>query len=290
MKDHPQVVVRLMGGLGNQMFQYAAGRTLAARLGVTLVLDIADCQADPRRRYELDRLQTVCRIADFDIRGCFSKRAGLLSRVAKRILSRLDPRVYREPGFSYDPGVRMLAAPVYLDGYWQSEKYFSDIADTLRREFTPAEPLSEANAALARRIGAENAVSLHVRRGDYVSDPTTAAFHGLCSLDYYRRAVDHVSRAVADPHFYLFSDDPDWVRKNLSLGHPCTVVDGNPDNGVADMALMRTCSHHIIANSSFSWWGAWLGQNPGKIVVAPGHWFKEPRDTRDLIPEQWVTL
>jgi hypothetical protein len=135
-------------------------------------------------------------------------------------------------------------------------------------------------------------VSLHVRRGDYVTNTTTAQFHGTCSLAYYHAAVDYIAAQVSDPHFFVFSDDLDWVAKNLPILHLTTLVDVNgPDRGVADMSLMTACQHHIIANSSFSWWGAWLNPSTRKIVVAPKRWFNQVgHDTRDLLPESWVKL
>ncbi|WP_300156628.1 alpha-1,2-fucosyltransferase [Solidesulfovibrio sp.] len=273
------------------MFQYAAGRALAAKFDAGLVLDILDYAHDTLRHYELNRLCVQCQIYTENAPKYLPRRPGRLQKLFVRLSGRRPRAVYWETGFSYNAAFETLRPPVYLDGYWQSERYFCDIADILRREFSPAALPSAANAALLERIRADaGAVSLHVRRGDYVSNPVTAAYHGACSLEYYRRAVDHVAGRVTAPHFYLFSDDPDWVRENLRLAHPCTVVDGNADDGAADMALMRACAHHVVANSSFSWWGAWLGENPEKIVVAPRHWFREPKDTRDLIPSQWIAL
>jgi hypothetical protein len=185
-----------------------------------------------------------------------------------------------------------LQAPVYLDGYWQSERYFSDIAGVLRQEFTAEAPLDRENEALAAGIAAVNAVSLHVRRGDYVDDPTTNRFHGICAPDYYQRAVDFVASRVEAPRLFVFSDDLQWTRANLRFSVPMTFVDANPpDCGYRDMRLMTRCRHHIVANSSFSWWGAWLNPSREKIVVAPCRWFGASRnDTSDLIPPNWVRL
>ena len=200
--------------------------------------------------------------------------------------------IYREPHFQFDPALLELRAPVYLDGYWQSERYFSSIAVLLRQELTAKAPLDPKNEALARSIDAVNAVSLHVRRGDYVDNPATTRFHGVCSLDYYQRAIDYISLRVEAPHLFVFSDDPQWTRANLRYAAATTFVDANPpDRGYRDMGLMARCRHHIIANSSFSWWGAWLNPSCEKIVIAPDRWFSAARnDTRDLIPPGWVRL
>ena len=145
---------------------------------------------------------------------------------------------------------------------------------------------------LVRRIDAVNAVSLHVRRGDYVDNPSTNRWHGICSLDYYQRALDYIGFHAEAPHLFVFSDDQKWTRANLRFAAATTFVEINPpDRGYRDMSLMARCRHHIIANSSFSWWGAWLNPSHEKIVVAPKQWFSAARnDTRDLIPPGWVRL
>ena len=200
--------------------------------------------------------------------------------------------IYREPHFHFDPSFASLKAPVHLMGYWQSPRYFGEIADVLRRDFTPLTPLDPANAAVAAQIDACDSVSLHVRRGDYVANPTTAKYHGICSIDYYQSAIALMRRKVASPHLFVFSDDPDWVRDNLAFDVPTTFVAANSaDHGYRDMQLMTRCKHHILANSSFSWWGAWLNPSSDKIVIAPKNWFAAPGiDTRDLVPEAWIRL
>jgi hypothetical protein len=200
--------------------------------------------------------------------------------------------VYRERHFHFDPVVKTLAAPICLEGFWQSERYFSDVADLIRQEFMAPVAMDPDNAAVMAQIAARSAVSLHVRRGDYVSNPVTNRFHGVCSPEYYRRAVDFISARVEAAHLFIFSDDQEWTRANLRFPLPITFVDVNSsDRGDQDMRLMARCRHHILANSSFSWWGAWLNSSKGKIVVAPQRWFSaSDNDTRDLIPESWVRL
>jgi hypothetical protein len=296
------VITRLIGGLGNQMFQYAAGRALALRRGAALKLDVTGFAAvgdHTKRRYELDSFAIHASAAsDVDLArfGRADKaRSPRLDRVLRSLrIGRPNGAwpIYCEPHFKFDPAMPELEAPVYLDGYWQSERYFSDIAGVLRQEFTVAAPLDRENEALAAGIDAVNAVSLHVRRGDYVDDPATNRFHGVCSPDYYQRAVDYVTTRVEAPHLFVFSDDPHWTRANLRFSVPMTVVDANPpDRGYRDMRLMARCRHHIVANSSFSWWGVWLNPSREKIVVAPRRWFgASSNDTRDLIPPDWVRL
>jgi hypothetical protein len=293
------VVTRLIGGLGNQMFQYATGRALALRREADLRLDVTGFAAigiRARRRYELDSFSIHGRVASDEDIARFG-RAGrpLFGRVLRWLRpGKADDTwpIYREPHFQFDPVVPELPAPIYLDGYWQTERYFSDIARVLRQEFTAREPPDRENEALAAAIDAANAVSLHVRRGDYVDDPTTHRYHGVCSPDYYQRAVDHICGRAGVPHLFVFSDDQQWTRANLRFVVPTTFVGANsPDCGYRDMLMMARCRHHIIANSSFSWWGAWLNPSPDKIVVAPQQWFgASSNDTRDLIPPGWVRL
>lgn len=292
VSNRPSVTVRLIGGLGNQLFQYAAARSLALRHGASVKLDLSGFETYGLRRYELQSYPIAATIASADEVAAFSaaRPTGLIARVLARL--RPAPHVYREAHFHYDPGLLAQALPVYLDGFWQSERYFAEAAETIRRELTPLAPLEPENAAVAAEIDGALAVSLHVRRGDYVSNAHTNSYHGVCSLDYYRKAVAAVAQKVGAPHLFVFSDDHDWTRENLAFEWPTTYVTANPaDRGFRDMQLMARCRHHVIANSSFSWWGAWLNPRPDKVVVAPQAWFaNSPNDTRDLIPAGWVRL
>jgi len=291
------VIVRLLGGLGNQMFQYATGRAVANRLGTELLLDVSAFEHYDLRRYELGAFAIEGRVAlsnDLARVGVSTARPSWLSRLG-RIVGFTDPAaLYKEAAFTYDENILRVCSPVHLDGYWQSERYFLDVAGKLRKEFTPTQPVDLANRRMLDKIRDPHsqAVSLHIRRGDYVSNAHNAQFHGVCSLDYYRSAVDHLSARVSKPYFFVFSDDPDWVRGNLSIDYPMTVVEVNSaERGIFDMTLMMSCRHHIIANSSFSWWGAWLNPHEDKIVVAPKRWFSGASlDTRDLIPSSWIRL
>jgi hypothetical protein len=295
------VVVGLIGGLGNQMFQYATGRALALRCGAALKLDLARFASYRKRRYELDAL-SICAgpaskadLARFRLgpeppnalHGPWPER---LRRLRYGIV-RVAP-VYHERQFHFDVDVLALRAPVYLSGHWQSEKYFAEFAEVLREELAPRERLEGENAAIAAQIDATTAVSLHVRRGDYVTEPGTNRYHGLCSIDYFRSAAQFIAERVGAIHLFVFSDDLEWCRDNLKLGMPTTFVAANaPDRGFRDMQLMARCRHHVIANSSFSWWGAWLNPSPAKVVVAPHRWFDAGTgDTRDLIPASWVRM
>ena len=291
------IVVRLIGGLGNQMFQYATGRAVAEHHRALLLLDISGFESYNLRRYELDCFDIDARPARADELTGFShisRKQTIVNRILNKIGVFASASRLREASFAYDHRIETLTLPVYLDGYWQSEKYFAQLAPVLRREFTLKDSLDKANREMMHKIerAGARAVSLHVRRGDYVSNPHTAQHHGVCTLDYYRSAVERISRQIANPHFFVFSDDPAWVQANLEVPHATTLVQVNDaDHGMFDLALMKTCGHHIIANSSFSWWGAWLNPSPEKIVIAPQRWFRESTsDTRDLLPSAWIRL
>jgi hypothetical protein len=284
------------------MFQYAAGRRLAHRHGAEFRLDHGFLEAArdvaTSRRFELHHLNVRNgRASSADCSAIARHGLGLVSRTIsgllplERQISR-SKRVVRERSYRFDSAILDLPDNVYLEGYWQSERYFADITGILCDEFAVSTPLAGDNLRIAETMNGCCAVSLHVRRGDYVTDRRTAAIHGVCGLEYYKSAAADIIKRVDAPHFFVFSDDPLWVKENLSLPSPTTFVDHNgPDQGYEDLRLMSLCRHHIIANSSFSWWGAWLGSNPGKIVIAPKRWFNDENiDTTDLIPEVWIRI
>ena len=272
------------------MFQYAAGRALALRQGSEVFVDRRSFADYKVHAYGLD---------------CFAARvedapADMLPQVAdsrlRRILRSFTPGgrvpVVREKAFTFQQDVVQQRGPAYLDGYWQSEKYFADFADAIRQDFTVKRPPSPPNAAWLQRIGDGLSVSIHVRRGDYVTNAEANKFHGTCGIDYYERAVRALcERLGGSPEFFVFSDDPDWVRSHLDLGahRHHYVTDNDAKTNYEDLRLMAACRHHIIANSTFSWWGAWLNPSPSKTVVAPRRWFRaDGMDDRDLIPASWV--
>jgi hypothetical protein len=268
------VITRLIGGIGNQMFQYAMARRMAYRHQETLKLDITGFKEYPLRDYYLHQFNIIGEIAtDAEI-------------------NYLKTRRIKEEFFHFDPWILRLQGELYLEGYWQSEKYFKDIANVIRAEFTVKAPLSGVNFELADRIKSCEAVAVHFRRGDYVTNPVTNQYHGVCPPEYYQRAMRKLANQVSNLHFFLFSDDPEWVEKTVQFECPLTIV---ATNGNAqpheDIRLMSFCKYHIIANSTFSWWGAWLASYPQKIVYAPKKWFNMTNlYIRDLIPEEWNLL
>ncbi|MGH8059298.1 MAG: alpha-1,2-fucosyltransferase, partial [Candidatus Entotheonellia bacterium] len=226
----PMVIVRLLGGLGNQMFQYAAGRRMALANDVPLKRDLSWVSRSTQRSYALHGLSVQEAFATPDeLREIHGPSARGVGRFLHRLRERFKigdrwTRIHEAWLSPFDH--RVLAAPerTYLDGYWQSEKYFSDVADTIRREFTVKAPPDARSREIGERIAATESVSVHVRRGDYVSNPRVHRVHGTCTPDYYRRCEILIARQLAHPHFFLFSDDPDWVATNLRFEHPVTLA------------------------------------------------------------------
>ncbi len=294
------VIVRLTGGIGNQMFQYAAARRISLINGSQILLDLSWFQEEgwwTKRKYELDSFCIKGKAASKDqIEALKSKRQNILLRhlpfFLRKIFFHYNQSHIVEKKYNFDPDIMKLRGNVYLDGYWQSEKYFKDIESSIRLEFSFRKDVLESNKKFIDYIHSCHSVSIHIRRGDYVTLPEANVFHGICSKDYYQRAVRHISRKVANPVFFVFSDDIIWAKQNMDLGFETCFIDQNgPDSGDEDMRLMSACCHHIIANSSFSWWGAWLNPSPDKIVIAPESWFKKaPHNTLDLIPDTWIKL
>lgn len=288
-----------MGGLGNQMFQYAAGRRLAHIHNTQLKLDLSwfssVASIDTKRSYALDCFtisENFATDAEIEILADRKKTKlqKLIGKVVQKIVTKNISQI-KEKDFHFDPKVLSLPDNVYLEGYWQSEKYFKDIEDQIRLEFTVRSEPDDLNRKLAENIMKVNAVSIHVRRGDFISNPAANKFHGICSLSYYHNAIDKIAANIDNPYFFVFSDDTSWVKDNLTINHPVTYINNNAETAYEDMRLMSLCKHNIIANSSFSWWGAWLNRNPDKMVIAPSKWFNEKNiNTQDLLPERWVRL
>ena len=289
------IVVSLRGGLGNQLFQYAAARRLSIVRGVPLRLDLDWYRNTPRsntkREYELRHYGiSAAPVNPVEARWCRLHHG----RVTRRLpfLPRRW-RHYRESGFEFEPDVLSLASDVYLDGYWQSFLYFSDIRDTLRAELTLQQSLSrEANQLAAEIVSAAyTPVSVHIRRGDYVTHPSAASMHGVCSVDYYADALGLMAARVENLKFFVFSDDISWARANLQFPGAAQFIDyESPCRVVEDLYLMSQCEHHVISNSSFSWWGAWLSGATDGCVLAPKRWFADGRSTESLVPKAWHRL
>jgi len=292
------IVIKILGGLGNQMFQYAAGRALSLRKKVPLVLDTSAFSTySLHQGFELLKIFN-CNAPEVD-QAAITKLLGwkahpfIYRMVCKKRepFLRLKPKLLAiEPHFEYWPGIKELPDSCYLSGYWQSERYFADYAQTIREDFQFKEIPNSKNKEIVNRISSVNAVSLHVRRGDYISN---SSIHPVCSLAFYAKAINYMVERVDNPMFFIFSDDISWAKENLDIKFPVEYIDFNHEKySYNDMRLMSLCKHHIIANSSFSWWGAWLNESNNKIVVAPKSWFSAESGINDidLVPKDWVRL
>ena len=293
------MIVRLIGGLGNQLFQYAAARKLSIIKKTGLKLDISAFEQYKLHSYSL---------APFNIREVFAhpdevaklrgtNKKGLCGsfwNLSQKMRPYHARSTFAESHLRpYDPNILRAPSNVYLDGYWQSQLYFQGIEDIIREEFTIKVQPDERNRQLAAQVASdEDSVSIHVRRRDFVTNYETNRVHGFCDIDYYETSVDFMLQHVKEPHFFIFSDDPQWAIQNLRFASLSTYVTHNgPTKNYEDLRLMSACKHNIIANSSFSWWGAWLNRNQDKIVVAPRKWFRDSRlNTKDLIPSDWLRV
>ena len=289
------VISRITSGLGNQLFQYALARSLALQNNTSLYFDLSYYQ----QGYETDTLRTF-KLDQFNINYEVLNTSPYLyvSKFTKVLPNRtLKPffTFVKENQFHFEPGVLKANAPfITLEGFWQSERYFDDKADTIRKELTFERTTGKTFDGYKTEIEhTENPVSLHIRRGDYVNHPEFSTSFGFLGLDYYRAAIAWLKDRFSEFKLFIFSDDPEWVRENLELDVTYTlVVNTGNDADLDDLQLMSLCSHHVIANSSFSWWGAWLNASEDKVVVAPKVWFRNKPDwnTADLVPPTWIRL
>lgn len=274
------VVTQLVGGLGNQMFQFAAGLGLAKRKSASLKIDSSSF-----RNYQLHK---------FDLLKWAVPAVEVNPAELKELLGRklfiLPNKKFKEKKFSFDPNFFSLHPPVYLQGYWQSEKHFKHVREELLSLFVPSSPLSDYSLKIKKMISESYcAVSLHVRRGDYLLSKNQS-IHGSCGLDYYQKCIQYFENKYQDITFFIFSDDIPWARENLTFKGQSVYVDGNGvDRNHEDMFLMSLCHHNVIANSSFSWWGAWLNKNKDQEVIAPKQWFVTNKyDYQDIYCEGWM--
>ena len=290
------IICRFHGGLGNQMFQYAAGRALALRHNTSLVADARLFRTYKTHDYLIDRFRTAMTDStDTNLDGIRlpPESQNAISRAIWELQNRSRLNYFLERGLQYHPEFQSLEDDTYLRGYFQCERYFHHIAAQLREELTRPEPVDDLNRQHCDEISSRLSVSLHLRRGNYVSDPKANKVHGTCPLEYYAEAANHIAESVEGlPTFFVFSDSPEWVQENLKLPYEMRFVTHNSiDDPSMDLMLMSSCQHHVIANSSFSWWGAWLNPSPKKIVVACRQWFADAsKNDRDIVPESWVRL
>ena len=288
------------GGLGNQMFQYALAIILAQKNNTNVMLDVSFFdQTEKRlghtpRKFELSIFATTYTFSK-PANILFFKQLSVLNKI-KRDLGFNYPKMYKETSFRYDEKVLTQQAPVYIRGFFQSYLYFVGYENLIRERFAfPVDKLDNLNKKIITSINSTNSISIHIRRGDYVNDPTTHQYHGICDLHYYQKAISLLTQENDEFTLFFFSDDSEWVKEQFGdLPYAKQFIDHNTgENSWKDMLLMSLCKNNIIANSSFSWWAAWLNANPDKKVIAPKKWFtlsEEKMNTSDLTPPEWIRL
>jgi hypothetical protein len=290
------IITRLNGGLGNQMFQYATGKALAIRHNTDLKVDLSwfgnQYPGDTPRTYELDHFSTDIVLAkESDIPSLLPP--SITQRLLRKWgLAQPGIRVLGENGQLYNSSIAQATDDTLLVGFWQTEQYFRQYADEIRKDFSFLPLLDKYNRQALENIQISQSVSLHVRRADYANNEQTKKFHGLTPIEYYKKSIAIIEEKIKKPVFFVFSDDIAWSRKHLSLPTNASFIDHNNGNqSFRDMQLMSRCKHHIIANSSFSWWGAWLNPNHDKIVIAPRVWFQDSTaNDQDVVPKNWIKL
>ncbi len=261
------ITVKIMGGLGNQLFQYAFGRSLSIDLDTELFFDVSHFDTE----YAKSIRHIFYSLNLFNIKENFNNQK--FSDDNNDESSKLN--CYQEAYFneitdfpSYR-NINKIQLPGYFNGFWQSEKYFFHNQNIIRNDLQLKNPIHGKNKAIANDILEHNSVALHIRRGDYNDLP----HFGMCDTDYYKKSISIIEERVENPKFFIFADDHDWVKKNINISHPTYhITHNNVENGYEDLRLMSLCKHFIIANSTFSWWGAWLSSNDDKIVILPKPW------------------
>ncbi|MCF6129915.1 alpha-1,2-fucosyltransferase [Flavobacterium sp. AS60] len=271
------IVTRIYGGLGNQLFQYAVAKSLAIEKNQKFALDISGFETYKLHNYSLQH---------FNIQSNFYKKPNRF--VAKFLKTFFKCIKYREADFGYNSNVFSLEGDyIFLEGYFQSEKYFLKHQNEIRNDFEIIAPLKEKSKAALAHIESVNSVSIHIRRGDFLNNER----HNTDKSSYYKEAIERIESSVENPVFFVFSDDINWSKANLYTKHETNFIDFNDAlTNFEDLKLMSSCKHNIIANSSFSWWAAWLNKNESKIVIAPKKWLNDNTNTNDIIPETWIKI
>jgi hypothetical protein len=298
------IIVKLSGGLGNQMFQYATAKALALKKNTQVKLDLTTLnhrlpmRGYVFRTYDLDLFNVKVEISWLSKLSKYVKNlAFVLSKVQIKIKNIfLLGSVFKEKEYYFfDENIFNQSADVYLDGFWQSYKYFETCQGLIRQEFSFRLPLSEKGRKLAEKISNCQSVCINIRRGDYVANKNNIDFFGILPLEYFQQGMDLIKQKIENPYFFIFTDDIEWCQENFNLSENVFFVTGdyNGERYIEKFHLMTLCRHFIIPNSTYGWWGAWLAKNPDKIVVAPKKWVADEKlnnNTKDLIPLDWIRI
>lgn len=287
------IITRISGGLGNQMFQYAIAKAIAQKNNDIFKLDVSFYPKQSLRQYELDRFNIQEILANE--KECVTLRGA--ENILFKIRAKFGWNIKRPIYYKYEHHIMLFdqdiwnsSGDMYLDGFWQNENYFKNIRNELLEDFKPRNPISEKADSHLKDIRATESVSLHIRRGDYVLDQHTNDAHGTCQIDYYSKAIEYMENLLTSPHYFIFSDDIQWCKDTFSFLQHKTFID-DTETAIDDLVLMQNCKHNIIANSTFSWWGAWLNDSDQKIVICPTKWFQKIEwQSLNPAPASWIKL
>jgi len=268
------IISKLIGGLGNQLFQYAAARYLAEINNEELKLDLSEFKSYKLHKYSLKHFNIIEKIAS--------------QKDLKKVKN------VNEKYFHYNKNFKKSGTNILLKGYWQSVKYFNGISNIIKTDFKVKSKLKGRNLSVSKKILDCNSVSLHIRRGDYKPNSYKDQIFDVLNYDYYHSAISDLSKKEKNLIFFIFSDDHKWVKDNIKLDFPIIIVNHNTAaTNYEDLRLMSLCNHNIISNSTFSWWGAWLNCNKNKRIYAPKKWFNKNAknlNSKDIIPKQWIKI
>ncbi|MFP4486354.1 MAG: alpha-1,2-fucosyltransferase [Campylobacterales bacterium] len=247
--------------------------------------DLSAYQKSDFRKYELD-------IFGINAQKFPRYLKPFIQKSKKSILESLKPikRFKEKEFFTYDKSIENINHSIYLDGYWQSEKYFKKYENLIRDIFQFPKIKDDENLKVANEIVNSESISIHVRHGDYLASSKTNEFHGTCGIEYYKKSIEYITSKLENSTFFIFSDDIKWCEEKFVNVKNKTIISHNTGlKSYEDMRLMSLCKHNIIANSSFSWWSAWLNTNPNKIVIAPKKWINDENyETPDICPIEWM--
>lgn len=285
------VIIKIMGGLGNQMFQAALYKSMEIE-GKAVKADLTHIKkyGNNHNGYELQKVfgLDLVEASEKEVKKLADLQLTILGRVKRKLGGIRKATHYLEQTYEYKPEV-LETNTIYLEGYWQTEKYFRNIREEILEMFTFPYMEASKNKNCASEILSNESVAVHIRRGDYLSGDNIDNYGNICTKAYYKSAVNYIKSRVSHPVFYVFSDEVEWVKENFDFGNVKFVNWNAGSNSYLDMQLMSLCRHQIIANSTFSWWAAWLNQNSDKIVIMPEKWMNHIENP-DIVCEGWIRL
>lgn len=289
------VIVKIMGGLGNQLFQYAFGKYLEIHTQDQVKYDVnvhIKNKNFTQRDLDIDYFKVqlpFCATSEKKT-YVFFKNEGFFRRIERKLAQKF-PYLHRHYKVQKNAHSNefMLESDSYYEGYWQYSEYLDEVREGILQEIKPNALFYEKHASVLRKMQESNSVAIHIRRGDYISIKVNADLFEVCDMEYYAAAMQLIESRISNPRYFVFTQDTEWAQENFK-GNDYEFIQGN--SAIDDMLLISFCKNQIIANSTFSWWGAWLNQQENKVVVAPKKWYKGLRNkqTHALFPNTWIRL